>query len=249
MSSSIRCFIKKVDEKNNMMMSLLQSISSKMNTGSTPISTPSFTQTYAGAAAAAAVPRNQGRQQYLNIQGGNYRDRSPSVKRTRDEVNQPSKRRNTEKHIVTGTRTMDKIRKMKSPPADIFVYGVPRDTTKADIVDDLAESDIQISPDDIQLMSKGNPAVVSYKISVKAQDLQKALDPTVWPLRVKVREFIYYKKRPEVRQTERQGERRQNVRQASATTTDIDITNIVTSDTARKPGVNMFNILNNDVPA
>ena len=41
-------------------------------------------------------------------------------------------------------------------------------------------------------MSKGTPAVVSYKISVKAEDLEKALKPTVWPLRVKMREFILY---------------------------------------------------------
>lgn len=31
---------------------------------------------------------------------------------------------------------------------------------------------------------------------MKAEDLSKALDPCVWPLRVKVREFIHYKKRP-----------------------------------------------------
>ena len=33
-------------------------------------------------------------------------------------------------------------------------------------------------------------------ISVKAEDLQKALDPSAWPLRVKVREFINYSRRP-----------------------------------------------------
>ena len=41
-------------------------------------------------------------------------------------------------------------------------------------------------------MSKGTPAVVSYKISEKAEDLEKALKPTVWPLREKMREFILY---------------------------------------------------------
>ena len=30
---------------------------------------------------------------------------------------------------------------------------------------------------------------------MKAEDLQKALDPSVWPMRVKVREYIYYAKR------------------------------------------------------
>ena len=31
-------------------------------------------------------------------------------------------------------------------------------------------------------------------ISVPVEDLKKALDPTVWPLRVCVREFIHYRK-------------------------------------------------------
>ena len=42
-------------------------------------------------------------------------------------------------------------------------------------------------------MSKGTPAVVSYKISVKAEDQEKAQKPTVWPLRVKMHEFILYR--------------------------------------------------------
>ena len=32
---------------------------------------------------------------------------------------------------------------------------------------------------------------------MKAQDLQKALNPEIWPMRVKVREYIYYKKKPD----------------------------------------------------
>ena len=186
---------KKVEEKNAVMMNLVQSIGTKCNliVPSVPQPMPpSFVQSYATAAAS----RLQGRPQHLAAPGGSARDRSPSVKRMRGEQNHPSnKRRNTEKQIVTGTRTNDRIRKMKSPPVDIFVYGVPKDTMKADIVDDLAESDIQISIEDIVLMSKGNPSVVSYKVSVKAEDLQKALDPAVWPLRVKVREFIHYRRR------------------------------------------------------
>ena len=82
---------------------------------------------------------------------------------------------------------------MKSPPVDIFVYGVPRDTNKSDIKEDLGDSDIVVSEEDISLLSAGTPAVVSYNISVKAQDLAKALNPNVWPLRVKVREFIHYR--------------------------------------------------------
>ena len=38
-----------------------------------------------------------------------------------------------------------------------------------------------------------------------AEDLQKALDPAVWPLRVKVREFIHYSKRNNPGNNQRQG--------------------------------------------
>ena len=40
--------------------------------------------------------------------------------------------------------------------------------------------------------------LVSYKISVQASDLSKALNPEIWPLRVKAREYIHYarKKQP-----------------------------------------------------
>ena len=36
-----------------------------------------------------------------------------------------------------------KFKKIKSPPADIFCYGIPKGTTKQDIVDDLEEADIR----------------------------------------------------------------------------------------------------------
>ena len=34
-----------------------------------------------------------------------------------------------------------------------------------------------------------------YRISIPATQLEKALDPSIWPLRVKVREYIYYPKK------------------------------------------------------
>ncbi len=42
------------------------------------------------------------------------------------------------------------------------------------------------------LMSKPHETsnLISFKISVPAEDLEKALDLTVWPLQVSVREFI-----------------------------------------------------------
>ena len=94
-------------------------------------------------------------------------------------------------------------RKMKSPPGDIFIYGVHPDTTEEDIVNDLKESDITIELKDIVKKSKPEAGLNSYKISVKSEDLQKALNPNIWPIRVKVREYIYYSKRPQ--HAQRQG--------------------------------------------
>ena len=127
---------------------------------------------------------------------------------------------------------------MKSPPVDIFVYGVPKDTIK-----DLADSEIQISDSDIVLMSKGTPAVVSYKISVKAEDLEKALNPTVWPLRVKVREFIHYRSRDK-------DQNLHNVRH-QPTSTQRNNTRPESRNNGN-PGLidgNIYNVLDNDVQA
>ena len=86
---------------------------------------------------------------------------------------------------------------MRSPPGDIFIYGFHPETTEEDIVNDLKESDIIIEVKDVLKKSKPGSGLNSYKISVKAEDLQKALDPCIWPMRVKVREYIYYAKRPQ----------------------------------------------------
>ena len=99
-----------------------------------------------------------------------------------------------QKKYVVGTSNQTG-RKMRSPPADIFVYGVHPDTTPEDIVQDLACNDIIINTTDIVLKSKDEAYLKSYKISVKAEDLSRALDPSVWPLRVKVREFIHYSRK------------------------------------------------------
>ena len=83
-------------------------------------------------------------------------------------------------------------RKMRSPPADIFVWGVHPETTIEDIKNDLADSGIVVQTTDIVKKSKEGSFLNSYRISVPAADLQKALSPEIWPLRVKVREYIYY---------------------------------------------------------
>ena len=80
-------------------------------------------------------------------------------------------------------------------PVNIFVWGVHPDTTKGETVADLADSSIIITENDIEKKYKDKSFLVSYKIRVKAEDLQKALNPAIWPLRVKVREYVYYSNR------------------------------------------------------
>ena len=98
--------------------------------------------------------------------------------------------------VVVGTAaSQDANRKMRVPPADIFVWGMHPDTTDEDIVNDLAACNILIEAKDIEKKSKDEAPRNSYRISVPAPDLQRALDPGIWPLRVKVREYIYYPKK------------------------------------------------------
>ena len=96
--------------------------------------------------------------------------------------------------VGTVNNTVQLNRKMRSPPADIFVWGIHPDTAIEDIVADLSDSGIVIEEKDVEKKSKDEAYLVSYKIRLKAEDLQKALEPGVWPMRVKVREFIHYSK-------------------------------------------------------
>ena len=100
-----------------------------------------------------------------------------------------------QKFVVGTACTATLGRKMRTPPADIFVWGVHPDTTIDDIVNDLAASDIRIEAKDVEKKSKNDAPRNSYKISVAATDLKKALDPSIWPIRVKAREYIYYSKK------------------------------------------------------
>ena len=146
--------------------------------------------------------RGRGVDRHQGAEGGEDRDRSASKRRRVEEQttgeNQSRARSQSQtwqKKFVVGTSNQSG-RKMRSPPADIFVYGVHPDTSKEDIVQDLAFHNIIIDANDIIQKSKEEAFLKSYKISVKAEDLEMALDPGVWPLRVKVREFIHYSRRP-----------------------------------------------------
>ena len=154
------------------------------------------------------APDNRGRSIQPRLQNDQGRDRSNSKRRRGDDGSiiydqppnqkEPNKDRSQsqgrqKKHIV-GTAS-NTGRKMRAPPADIFVYGVHPETSIYDIVQDLAVHDVIIESKDIVVKSNKEAFLKSYKISVKAEDLEKALSPCVWPLRVKVREFIHYSRK------------------------------------------------------
>lgn len=210
---------KKMEQKNKGFMDILNSINTKIQASPPPPQPPSFSYASVVGAGQRSNGLLQGRNQAPSTTGGPgltsgastdrsepFRERTASFKRPRidNDFILVSKRRAAEKvtgkPVVTGNRAGETTRRMKSPPVDIFVYGVPRATEKADIVADLADSDIKIEESDIILMSKGSPSVLSYKISVKAEDLEKAMNPSVWPMRVKVREFIHYRSVRQVRE-------------------------------------------------
>ena len=107
-------------------------------------------------------------------QGGELfnRSRSNSNKRRRtdegsgEETAEVTRDRSQQKQKKFVVGTSNQVgRKMRSPPADIFVYGVHPDTSPEDIVQDLAFSDIIISTQDITVKSKEEAYLKSYKIS------------------------------------------------------------------------------------
>ena len=84
------------------------------------------------------------------VSGPDTRQRTDSFKRKRTENPGTSAGSSTGRKAVmgTGNSTLNG-RKMKSPPVDIFVWGLPKDTEEEDIVNDLAVSGIQITRADV----------------------------------------------------------------------------------------------------
>ena len=215
----------KMDKKHNELLSSIRNMLNEVDLGkksgqvsfSTPVPAVTVTQpshghvgyppTYAGVAAQQPMgysPRGSGAHlsvsQGVPRQGGG-RSRSPSIKRFRNEDGSTTEvnhgTQNAAKKGVVGTSNpATSGRKMRSPPAAIFVWGVHPETTIDDIINDLAESDLKVEAKDIVKKSKDEAYLVSYKINIPGDDLAKALNPDIWPIGVRVREFIHYKRKP-----------------------------------------------------
>ena len=125
-----------------------------------------------------------------------------------------SSSRTKNNQFISGTScSVANGRRMKTPPANIFVWGLLEDTTKDDIVADLSLSGITVTESDIEMKSKPESRMKSYRISVPAHTLSMALDPSIWPLGVKVREYVFYSRRRETGGAEQQRESQQGGRQ------------------------------------
>ena len=156
-------------------------------------------------------------QQNLAAAKNNNRDRSSSKRRRTEDGSvfevegghlappnnvsgqnkQPQNKNGAKAKAIIGTSdSRANGRKMQAPPANIFVWGVHPSTSVEDIVNDLKESGIEISNSDVEKKSKPEANLCSYRISVPAALLDKALDPSIWPLRVRVREYIFYSNKP-----------------------------------------------------
>ena len=146
----------------------------------------------------------------------------------------PNGKQNAKPKPIVGTATG---RKMRSPPADIFVLGVHPSTTIDDIVKDLIDRDITIEAKDVVKMLKKEASLCSYKISVRSADLSKALEPSIWPLHVKVREFIHYSKKQ--KQT---GSENSSNNESEASQQDQPPENNVVHDTLRVPVPTVGNV-------
>ena len=83
------------------------------------------------------------------------------------------------KSIIGTSDSSANGRQMKAPPANIFVWGVHPSTSIEDIVNDLKERCIEISKNDIEKKSKPEASLCSYRISIPAALLDKALDPSI----------------------------------------------------------------------
>ena len=196
-------FEKRMEKKHSDLCSSIQNMLKNLIPAQNAPAAPSFARVAGGGIVGGPrddVHRVEGVQAQVVHR---VRGRSPSVKRFRTDdttggvdsarvSTSQTQAKGKPKPVVGTSDSKVTGRKMRSPPADIFVWGVHPETTVEDFENDLAASDIIIRESDVVKKSNKEAYLCSYKISVPAADLTKALDPSIWPLRVKVREFIHY---------------------------------------------------------
>jgi len=191
-----------MEDKNKAVVAMIQTLSTKMDAiYLTPLSYARVTNPAPlGIISSLNVPgMNKGHPPQLVLNGipnKSVKDgRTPQVKRKEEvafgfsEVINKRKKNFSKQNVIVGTGSTES--KLRSLPADIFVYGLLKDTSNQELVEELSRNDIMVNSEDVAQMSKEEAHFKSFKVSMKADDLQKALDPKVWPTWVRVRQFFH----------------------------------------------------------
>ena len=114
------------------------------------------------------------------------------AKKAQRHVPNITKRNRTRKNVTFGTNMNLGF---KAADADVVVFGVWRGTNAQEICNYAAEQHIQVVK--CELLTKWEQArSLTFKLTIKSDDFNKALDPSTWPFRIGVRTFKRFKVKP-----------------------------------------------------
>ena len=96
-------------------------------------------------------------------------------------------------NILNGTAGDESGSNSFSVDIHLVAYGVAKQVTGVQLSHFLQERGLNVLSCDL-LTKYENARSLAYKISIRSCDYEKAQDPEIWPLRVGVRLFKYFKK-------------------------------------------------------
>ena len=99
--------------------------------------------------------------------------------------------RRKERKIVQGTGRIGVLKGGPPPKRDFFVYRADQSVTSESIKQHLASHNILVC--DTELISHDESKFKSFKVRVNVTDVDKIMDPTIWPLGIRVRKFFQKK--------------------------------------------------------
>ena len=97
-------------------------------------------------------------------------------------------------NILSGTASDESGCNSFSADIHLVAYGVAKQVTGIQLSHFLQERGLNVLRCDL-LTKYENARSLAYKISIRSRDYEKAQDPNIWPLRLGVRLFKYFKKR------------------------------------------------------
>ncbi len=102
---------------------------------------------------------------------------------------QRAARRKTQRRAapVVGTGCADRFRGAPEPSRDLFVFRIEHGYTVEDIKKYVIDSNIVVR--EIEQTSKDESTFMSFKVTIKASDMNAVLQPEFWPMGVCVRRF------------------------------------------------------------